>query len=174
MSDVDPRAYVHPETGEVFMPKEDLENAERELRRLRARIRAYERKEEDIRKEDPNRDLILALIERWKLVTGHPRSNVNANDRFDLIRSRLREGYTPQQVEMAIDGIGAYPYVVGPGERAREGEPKQRHDRLGICLGCGEKLEHFAVLGWEARRNGGIPNLNRSSASGWSRPASSA
>lgn len=159
MSDVDPRAYIHPDTGEVYAPKEDLENAEKELRRLRARIRAYERKEEDIRKEDPNRQLILSLIERWKTVTGHPKSNANANDRFDLVRARFREGYTPEQVAYAIDGIGAYPYVTGPGERSREGEQKQRHDRLGLCLGCGEALERFANMGWHARRNGGIPNI---------------
>jgi hypothetical protein len=155
----DHRLYTHPETGEVFAPVEDLENAESELRKLRRRVKAYERREQEIRLEDPNRQLILSLIERWKRVTNHPNSNANANDRFDLIRSRLKEGYKPEQIALAIDGIGAYPYVTGPGQRAREGKPSQRYDRLGLCLGCGEKLEEFANRGWAARRNGGIPNL---------------
>jgi hypothetical protein len=155
----DPRQWTNPDTGEVFVPVEDLENAESELRKLRRRVKAFERREQEIRMEDPNRQLILSLIERWKRVTNHPNSNANANDRFDLIRARLKEGYKPEQIALAIDGIGAYPYVTGPGRRERQGKPSQRHDRLGICLGCGEKLEDFANRGYHARRNGGVPNL---------------
>lgn len=166
MSDgLDPRDYVHPETGEIYVPKEDLQNAEKDLVKARARIRAYERREQDTRLEDPNRVSILMAIDRWKLVTNHPKANVKATDRFDLVRARRREGYPfdaedEPSIFLAIDGIGAYPYATGPGERSRTGPPSQRHDRLGICLGCGENLERFSRLGWRARYNGGVPNLS--------------
>lgn len=136
----------------MFVPKEDLENCEAELRKARRRIKAYERREEDKRQEHPNRTLILSLIERWKCACNHPRSNSNASDRFDLIAARLKEGYTVAQIELAIDGIAAMPYVGPHGRQSHNGKGSSRHDRLGICLGSGEQLERFAVWGWQARQ----------------------
>jgi hypothetical protein len=159
MSATDHRDYIHPETGEVFIPKDDFENLEREHRRALRRIRAMERREQDTRMEDPNRRLILALIERWKKATGHPKSNANATDRFDMVRTRLKEGYTPEQIELAIDGIAANPYVGPQGRQSHNGRGSKRHDRMGIALGSGEDLERFANMGAQARRNGGVPNL---------------
>ena len=150
----DPRDYIHPETGELYVPKEDLENCEAELRKARRRIKSYERREEDKRLEDPNRQLILSLVERWKRVCNHPNSNVNSADRFDMIRARLKEGYEPKHIELAIDGIAAFPYVGPHGRQSHNGRGSKRHDRLGIALGSGEDLERFANLGYLAKRNG--------------------
>jgi hypothetical protein len=159
MSATDHRDYVHPETGEVFVPKEDLENCEAELRKLRRRLKAYERQKQDEREKSPNRTLILALIERWKVQCDHPNSNAHAADRFDMVQARLREGYTPEQIAMAIDGIAAMPYVGPQGRQSHNGRGSKRHDRMGIALGSGEDLERFANMGAQARRNGGVPNL---------------
>jgi hypothetical protein len=76
---------------------------------------------------------------------------VNAGDRFDVVKARLAEGYSPEQIELAIVGIGAHRYV-GPEGRMRAGKATQRHDRLGIALGGGESLERFAVLGHQAKK----------------------
>lgn len=148
---------VDTETGEIAgcprcedVAVEDVVNLEAENRRLLRRLKQLERDRDAERQADPRREVILELIERWKLKTGHPRSNSAAGDRFDLVKARLNEGYTPDDLELAIDGIGAFRYVVN-GERRRTGKPGQRHDRLGIALGGGEAVERFANLGHQAR-----------------------
>lgn len=154
------RAVVDGETGEIHahacprcedVQLQDLELAERRLRKLERQIRAMERDQEAARKADPQRAVILGLIEAWKRHTGHPKANVNAADRFDVVKARLAEGYTPDQIELAIEGIGAYRYV-GPEGRMRAGKATQRHDRLGIAIGGGEPLERFCNLGYEVRK----------------------
>lgn len=96
---------------------------------------------------------IVALIERWKAATGHVKSKVSG-DRVKAVKARLRDGYSIEQLELAIDGIAAYPFVGTGGQRFGRGKPSQRHDRLGIALGGGEAVERFAVLGHQARQNG--------------------
>lgn len=149
--------HLHPETGEVVERcpgceerEEIIAGLDRSIGKLERQIRAMQRDREDERKNDPQRALILGLIERWKVATGHPRAK-NSDDRFDVIKARLREGYTIEQLELAIDGIGAYPYVSTNG-RSRTGKPSQRHDRLGIALGGGEDVERFANMGYQARK----------------------
>lgn len=156
------RAVVSGETGEIHTgcPRcedvgvEDLELAERRIRKLERQIRAMERDRAAEREKDPQRAEIMRLIELWKLRTNHPRANVNAGDRFDVVKARLMEGYSVEQIELAIEGISAWPYV-GPEGRMRAGKATQRHDRLGIALGGGESLERFGVLGWQARKERG-------------------
>lgn len=149
---------VNTETGELAgcdrcseVQVGDVENLERQVNALLRKIRGLERDRDAERQADPNRIQIIALIERWKEATGHPKSNANAADRFDVIRARLAEGYTIEQIELAVDGIGAFRYVVN-GNRVSSGKPGQRHDRLGIALGGGEAVERFAVLGYQARK----------------------
>lgn len=150
---------VDTETGELHAgcPRceevnvEDLTNLESEHRKVLRRLKQLERDRQAEREADPRRDHILELIERWKLKTGHPRSNASSGDRFDLIKARLAEGYTLEDLELAIDGIGHYRYVIN-GNRVTEGKPGQRHDRLGIALGGGEAVERFANLGHQARK----------------------
>lgn len=118
--------------------------------------------------EDPNAHPqgaeIVALIERWKLGAGHPKSKVSA-DRVKLVKARIKDGYAitdddpfPDHatLELAIDGIAAHPFVVN-GQRVPAGKPSQRHDRLGIALGGGEEVEKFARLGYAARKAGWRP-----------------
>jgi hypothetical protein len=128
---------------------EDVENLQSEVLRLNRKIKAMKRDRDAERLTDPQRWEILRLIEYWKTATGHPRARFSG-DRFDLVKARLTEGYSPDEIELAIDGIAAKPYV-GSSGRMATGEPGQRHDRLGICLKGGEDLERFAVIGHEAR-----------------------
>lgn len=128
----------------------DVENAEAEIRRLNRRIKAMERDRDAERLTDPLRWEILRLIEHWKTATGHPRAKTSS-DRFDIVKARLKEGYSAEEIELAIEGLAGYPYVTSSG-RAKTGPRKDRHDRLGIALESGEKLERFANLGAEARK----------------------
>ena len=95
---------------------------------------------------------ITKLIDRWRKATGHPKAKAS-RDRFDAIKARLKDGYSVEQLELAIDGLGAFPFVQN-GQRVREGTAAQRHDRLGIAMGGGEDVERFANLGALARKNG--------------------
>lgn len=127
----------------------DVENLEAANRKLHRQVKSMQRDRAAERLTDPRRWEILRLIEHWKQATGHPKAKASA-DRFDLVKARLAEGYSVEEVELAIEGLGAFPYV-GPQGRMKEGEPKQRHDRLGIALDGGEALERFANLGAEER-----------------------
>jgi hypothetical protein len=95
---------------------------------------------------------IVALVERWKQGAGHPNSKVSG-DRIKLVKSRLKDDYTIEQLELAVDGICSHPYVTN-GHRTTAGHDSNRHDRLGIALGGGEKVEEFARLGYAARKAG--------------------
>jgi hypothetical protein len=149
---VDNEGQVHdgcPRCEDVAV--EDVAHLESEVRRLRRKIDRLEADKARERDEDPQRTQIIDLIERWKMATGHPRANAHTADRFDLVKARLREGYTVEDLKLAIDGIGHYRYVVN-GQRSRTGTKGQRHDRLGICLGGGEQVEKFANLGHQAKK----------------------
>lgn len=128
----------------------DVENLEAANRRLHRQIKELQRNRDAERAVDPERWEIKRLIELWKTETGHTKSRTSA-DRFDLVKARLKEGYSAEDIELAIVGIGTFRYVTDTG-RSREGTPKERHDRLGIALGGGEALERFANLGAEARK----------------------
>ena len=154
MSDL---AVVRRKTGElVECPacselQDALLEAQDDLKKKKAECRRLKRDRQKEREDDPARQTILTLIERWKVKTGHPKSNANASDRFDLVKARLREGYSVEDLELAIDGIGAYPYV-HDGKRVKQGAPHERHDGLRIALRGGENVERFANLGHHARK----------------------
>lgn len=133
------------------MQLQDLELAERRIRKLEREKRALEEDAMAKREGDPQRQVILELIDKWRRCTGHPKANIYAADRFDVVKARLRENYTVEQIELAVEGIGAFRYVVDA-QRVRHGSPGQRHDRLGIALGGGENLERMAVLGHQAKK----------------------
>lgn len=133
------------------------------LRRLEKRVA-----EDEDPSTHPLGKEIVALIERWMLGTGHGKAKVSA-DRVKAVKARLKDGYpitsdehlpTDPTLELAVDGICSHPFVVN-GQRSRTGSQSQRHDRLGICLGGGEKVEEFARLGYAARKAGFTP------AEGW-------
>ena len=153
------RAVVDGETGEIHtgcarcedVAVGDLDNAERRIRKLEREKRALEEDQMAKREADPQRQIIIGLIDLWRRATGHPKANIYAADRFDVVKARLRENYTVEQIELAVEGIGAYRYVV-EGQRMRHGSKGQRFDRIGIALGGGESTERFAVLGYEARK----------------------
>lgn len=154
------RAVVDGETGQIHahacprcedVQLQDLELAERRIRKLEREKRALEEDQMAKREADPQRQVILGIVDKWRIATGHPKANIYAADRFDVVKARLGEGYEPRDIELAIEGIGARPYVI-EGQRVKHGNKGQRHDRLGIVCGGGEQIEKFAVIGYEARK----------------------
>ncbi len=162
-----------PETGEALTIDQALHRVrdlldERDglvvLTRRQAKDNAQiERKliEEADPASHPRGQEIVDLVERWKRGVGHPKAKISA-DRVKLVKARIKDGYplgseewlpTEATLELAIDGLCAHPYVVS-GQRVPLGNPSQRHDRIGIALAGGEKVEEFARLGYKARRDG--------------------
>ena len=95
---------------------------------------------------------IVDLIDHWRETCNHPNSKVSA-DRVKLVKSRLKDGYSIEELQLAIDGLAAFPYRVYD-KRLPNGRPADRHDQLKDALGDSERLEKLANLGAEARRNG--------------------
>lgn len=156
---------VNPDTGEIEERDSliaDLEDriegyrktCDKQAREIGALARRIA--EEDDPATHPLGKEIVALIERWKLGAGHAKSKTSA-DRVKAVKARLKDGYSIEQLELAVDGISAYPYIGTGGQRFATGKPAQRHDRLGIALGGGEAVERFAVLGYAARKAGWTP-----------------
>lgn len=165
------QARLDLETGELTCPRcehlkpGDLENAEEEIRALRRQVKALKRDKIAERLEHVERRKVLAVIQLWADLTHHPKANINAADRFDFVVARRKEQYPygdpveepPAEpcptICLAVEGLAANPYATKNG-RASHGDPKDRHDRIGIALGSGEALERFARWGLQARQNG--------------------
>lgn len=120
------------------------------LRTVEGKLRRLKRDRAAERREDPDRALILELIGVWKRATGHPNARDSA-DRFDVVKARLEEGYSAEQIRLALAGLGAFPYVRN-GQRVARGTPAERYDRIGIALDTGSALERFANLGHLAKK----------------------
>lgn len=169
-------SFPWPETGEMLSIADahyrirDLQDERDGLLKLTAKQArenaALQRRvaEDEDPATHPQGAEIVAVIERWRTGAGHPQARISA-DRVKLVKARIKDGYpitaeeplpSEPTLELAVDGICSHPFVTNGG-RARSGQPSNRHDRLGICLGGGEKLEEFARLGYMARRAGWTP-----------------
>jgi hypothetical protein len=107
---------------------------EREVKRL-----------DDAEVHHPQRKEIVRIVEVWREVTNHPNAKVS-RDRIELVKARLKDGYNLDQIELAVRGLGANPYVVNA-KRSPTGKPSQRYDQMKHALSGGEKLEALANLG---------------------------
>jgi hypothetical protein len=131
----------------------DLENAEHELRRLRRKLKKLEADKDAEREADPQKSEIQHLFRHWQLSAGKSKSKLTA-DRFDAIRAALKAGYTVEQLEWAIEGIVAFPFVVN-GQRSPQGAPANRHDDVTLACTVGKRIEKLANLGYQERRRNG-------------------
>jgi len=117
-----------------------------------------ERKKEPMKKEpwkkkpmkkkvSPNGDMSanadLSIVEEvfshWKIVMRHPAAKLT-KDRREKILARLKEGYSVEQMRMAIDGCGVSPFHMGDNDRGRI------YDDLTLILRTGTKLENFMAI----------------------------
>ena len=128
----------------------DLELAEKDLATKRRTIKSLQGDKTRARKEYARREEVVDCFNHWAEVTGHSRSKMS-DDRFDVIKARLEEGYSVDQVKLAFDGLAAFPYVVNA-QRKSEGSRAQKFDDVEHACSKGSRLERLANLGWEARR----------------------
>lgn len=157
-------SFPWPETGEVLSITDahyrirDLIDERDGLLKLtakQARVNAQlERRvaEDESAESHAKGKEIVELIERWKVRCHHEKARTSG-DRVKLIKARLRDGYSTAEIALAIDGLAALPYVVNA-QRRPTGKESHRFDQLSHALKSGEKVEHFANLGHQARKQG--------------------
>jgi len=100
----------------------------------------------------PRRAEITRVIDHWRRALDHRKSKLS-KDRVKLVADRLKDGYSLDQLALAIDGLAGFPYR-SYGDRLKAGTPAQRDDKMSTALDSGEAVERFAVLGHRARKAG--------------------
>lgn len=173
VSDDPAEGFPWPLTGELIsIPDahhriQELKEGKDALHRLlEERERKYRRQEKLLEEEanplsHPKGKEIVDLFERWKQGSGHPKALLGLN-RMKLIKARLKDGYpikgdNEASLELAIDGICAYPYAVYD-KRFAEGRKQDRRDDFELALKDEKHVESLARLGWTARREGWTPD----------------
>ena len=135
-------AQMDLETGELRCPRcehlrvGDYELLEEEVRKLRRKVKALERDRIEDRLRHVEREKVLKVIDYWKRLTGHPKANKQAADRFDYVVARRSELYPfgdpvedpPEEpcptICLAIEGLAAYPYATKEGRRSNRQEER--------------------------------------------------
>lgn len=86
-----------------------------------------------------NENLIQGIFEHWSVTLGKPRAKLT-DQRRKKIKARLREGYTPEQIVKAIDGVKLSPYHMG------KNDTNTVYDDLTTILRDGAQVEKFSQL----------------------------
>lgn len=132
----------------------DLDALTRELATVIRQRDALKRDREKERETHPKRAEITACFEHWverqRQARPKRRKFILSADRFDAVKARLNEGYTVEEIQLAIDGAVAFPFVVN-GQRSANGRG-ERHDDLELVCRGGKRLEKLANLGAVWRR----------------------
>lgn len=159
-------------TGEATVEAQDLiVGLFRTIESQGRKIGSLERTINDFGEVDPGpagRE-ITDLIDRWRRGTGKSKAKIG-KPRIKLVKARLADGFPitcpdwlPDHVtlELAIDGIAAYPYRRFK-ERRREGSESELENDLSHALKDEKHVEECARYGYKARKAGwtleGWPN----------------
>lgn len=154
---------VDPNKGHITTTARDtiaglldiIEKSGRTIGALERRLR-----EESDPDHHPKGKEIRDLFDRWKLGANHPKA-ILGGPRVKLVKARLKDGYPIQgdneaSLELAIDGICAYPFQVYD-RRSAKGRKQDRRDDFELALKDEKHVESLARLGWKARREGWTP-----------------
>lgn len=136
--------------GEAEEAWRKLEDAEKELRQYRAKVRRLENEKAKERMEYLRRAEVEQVFNKWRLLCKHPRSKLT-NERFDAVQKLLDQEYTVDEIGKAITYIAAFPFMIS-GERRQRGKPSQQWDDLELICRNGGKMEKFATLGYHWER----------------------
>lgn len=88
---------------------------------------------------------IQAVFDYWRQIMGHERARMDAA-RQTVIRKRLADGYTVEDLMLAIEGCAASAFHMGENERG------QRYDSLTLILRDADHVDKFMRAGETARR----------------------
>lgn len=131
-----------------------LDEAEKDLRQKRATINALKKDRDTERRTYAKRAEVVECFEHWmewkQRVTGRKPTSLLSADRFDNVKARLNEGYSVEQIKLAIDGAMSHPFVVNA-KRSPEGKG-DRYDDLELIARRGSNLEKLANIGARWRK----------------------
>lgn len=86
-----------------------------------------------------------ALFEHWKAVMGHTRARMDLA-RKKIIQARIGDGYTQEDLMMAIDGCAASAFHMGENDRG------QRYDSLTLIFRDADHVDKFIRAGEYAHK----------------------
>ena len=118
--------------------EEVIAGLERDLRAKRTTITKLENALTDKAEAHalyPQAEIVFA---HWKRACNHPRSLLGEKRR-EAILSRLKEGYTVEQLCKAVDGL-AY----DPNQKPRKNGSMERYDDLEIAMRSDQNVERYA------------------------------
>lgn len=95
--------------------------------------------------DEPKLDLnrsVQEIFDYWKSTLDHPRARLG-DDRKKKIKARLKEGYTPDDIKVAIDGCLASPYHQGENDRGTV------FDDLELICRDSKRVDQFMKLAQE-------------------------
>lgn len=115
----------------------DLLAKNRELARIKGELTRQ-------RESSPEHKSVLLVFDHWRNKTGHKQAKLG-DKRAQVVRSRLRDGFTEDQLLKAVDGCARFPFV-GDGGRRSEGRPDERYDDLELICRNEVQVEAFIRL----------------------------
>lgn len=89
--------------------------------------------------QSARRDQVASVFNHWRQVMKHPRSAMDAKRR-KLIESRMKEGYSEEDLKSAIDGCSRSSFHMGGNDR------QQRYDGLDLILRDASHVDNFLSL----------------------------
>jgi hypothetical protein len=92
-----------------------------------------------------NPDDILAVFRHWQLIMGHDRARMDVK-RAQCIRERLRDGYSVEDLQLAIEGCAASAWNMG------ENPGRVIYDSITLILRDADHTERFMAMGETARK----------------------
>ena len=84
---------------------------------------------------------VREVFDHWKSTLNHPKTKLGS-DRVIKIRSRLREGFTVEELKQAIDGCAASPHHMGDNDRGPDGNGKV-FDSIGLIFAGSDSVDRF-------------------------------
>lgn len=98
-----------------------------------------EPEEKNTTAQSARRDQVASVFDHWRQVMSHQKSVMDAKRR-KLIESRMKDGYTEEDLKSAIDGCARSSFHMGDNER------QQRYDGLDLILRDAAHVDKFLSL----------------------------
>jgi hypothetical protein len=108
------------------------------------------------------KDFLHEVFDLWKQLTGRNGSTKFSPKRQRVIKARLSEGHTEDEIRRAVFGCSRSDWHMQRGKYAdRDGD---RHDDLTLILRDSEHVERFARMAGDAPLPGGRPDVTETAA----------
>src|SRR5262245_20858244 len=142
---------LQSEKSDLHIRKNQQKNQQREPKE----IMSSKLDDADLHPPVTNRQVsanVTAVFEYWKSQMGHPKAQLS-DDREKAITARLKNGYTLEDIKLAIDGCKASGFHQGENGQGR------KYDDIELICRKGSKLEQFIEMAL-AKRKPIVANAN--------------